>query len=225
MRASTSRLFVTGAAVRPASISARGRRSPISARRSRSCSASARCAHGTSFLGEILGEVHPDRGGAVSLTVRLTAHDQHPRTARGARAPDPGAAGGEERRLARAGCGRRAGGSDPARVSARPRSRHPLQGVPAPEAQDPGVLRADRRSLPHAADAHARGVADRPEHRQGAAAERGADRGDRARPRSRATRRSATPASACSTISSPAASTTTSRASASSTCSRTTAPG
>ena len=74
---------------------------------------------------------------------------------------------------------------DPAGVPARSRSHHPLQGVPPAEAQDAGVLRADRRSLPHAPHAHARGLADRAQHRQGAAAERGADRGDRARPRPR----------------------------------------
>ena len=66
----------------------------------------------------------------------------------------------------------RAGGRrcDPSGLPARSRSHHPLQGVPPPQAQDAGVLRADRRSLPHAADAHARGVADRAQHRQGAAA-------------------------------------------------------
>ena len=114
---------------------------------------------------------------------------------------------------------------DPAGVSARSRPHHPLQGVPPPEAQDAGVLRADRRSLPHAADAHARGLADRAQHRQGAAAERGADRSDRARPRSRAhavrpRRRARAQRARC-----PAASTTTSRACASSTSSRTTARG
>ena len=76
-----------------------------------------------------------------------------------------------------------AGRRHPPGVSARPRPRDPQQGVPPPEAQDAGVLRADRRSLPHAADAHARGVADRAHHRQGAAPARGADRGDRARAR------------------------------------------
>ena len=60
------------------------------------------------------------------------------------------------------------------------------QGVPAAEAQDAGVLRADRRSLSHAADAHARGRADLADDREGAAAARGAHRGDRAWPRSRA---------------------------------------
>ena len=86
-----------------------------------------------------------------------------------ARARDPRAAGGAERRHARPAAAR-ARGPDPAGVPARPRPHHPLQGVPAAEAQDAGVLRAGRRSLPHAADAHARGVADRAHHRQGAAA-------------------------------------------------------
>ena len=44
------------AACAPASTSARARRSPTSARRWPSCSASGRCAHGTSFLAEILRE-------------------------------------------------------------------------------------------------------------------------------------------------------------------------
>ena len=101
-----------------------------------------------------------------------------------ARARDPRAAGGQERRHARTSAAR-ARRRRPAGVSARPRPHHPLQGVPPPEAQDAGVLRADRRSLPHAADAHARGLADRAHDREGAAAARGADRGDRARPRSR----------------------------------------
>ena len=51
------------------------------------------------------------------------------------------------------------------------------------EAQDAGLLRPDGRSLPHAAHAHARGLADRTEHREGAPAQRGADGGHRARPR------------------------------------------
>ena len=84
-------------------------------------------------------------------------------------------------------------------VPARPRPDHPLQGVPAAEAQDPGLLRAGRRPLPHPADAHARGVADRPDDRQGAAPERGPDRGHRASATTSGTRRSATGASACST--------------------------
>ena len=73
----------------------------------------------------------------------------------------------------------------PPGVPARSRSRHPLQGVPPAEAQDAGLLLADGRSLPHAADAHARGLADRPHDREGAAPSRGADRGHRARPRPR----------------------------------------
>ena len=73
----------------------------------------------------------------------------------------------------------------PARVSARPRPRHSFESVPAPQAQDAGLLRADGRSLPHAAHAYARGLADRAQHREGPAAARGAHRGDRARPRPR----------------------------------------
>ena len=99
------------------------------------------------------------------------------------------------------------------------------QGVPPAEAQDAGVLLADGRSLPHAADAHARGLADRAHHREGAAPARGADRGDRARPRPRPhavrpCRRARARRRSC-----PAGSTTTSRACASWTSSRTTAAG
>ena len=94
--------------------------------------------------------------------------------------------------------------ADPARpvphgVPARPRPHHPLQGVSAALAQDAGVPRARGRPLPDAADAHARGLADLALDRSGAGAQRGPDRGDRARPRSRATRRSGTPASPRST--------------------------
>ena len=115
---------------------------------------------------------------------RYRARPDHPRTARSSRARDAGAAGGQERRLTRAsaaGARRRR----PAGVSARSRSHHSLQGVPPPQAQDAGLFRADRRPLPDPPDAHPRGVADRANHRQGAASARGADRGDRARPRSR----------------------------------------
>ena len=45
-------------------------------------------------------------------------------------------------------------------ASARPRPDRPLQGVPAPQAQDPGLRRARGRPLPHAPDPHARGHAD-----------------------------------------------------------------
>ena len=71
-------------------------------------------------------------------------------------------------------------------VPARPRSHRPLQGVSPAQAQDAGVLRADRRSLPHAADTHARGRADISNDREGAAAARGAHRSDRSWARSRA---------------------------------------
>ena len=79
----------------------------------------------------------------------------------------------------------RAARPDPPGLPARPRPHHPLQGLPAPEAQDPGLLRADGRPLPDAPHAHARGVADRAQHRQGAPPARGADRGHRARARPR----------------------------------------
>src|SRR3989442_6936824 len=112
----------------------------------------------------------------------ITPRDTPPTSARGARERDSGAAGGEERGFARAaaaGAGRRR----PTGVSARPRSHHPLQGVPAAEAQDAGVLRARRRSLPDAPDAYARGVADRADDSEGAAPPRRAHRSDRARAR------------------------------------------
>ena len=71
-------------------------------------------------------------------------------------------------------------------VPARSRSCHSLQGVQAAEAQDAGVLRADRRSLSDPSDAHARSLADCAKHREGAPAQRRADRSHRARARSRA---------------------------------------
>ena len=76
-------LLVTGARVRAGVRSARGRPSPISGRRWPSVSASAPLAHGTSFLGR-----------------SVARDDDHPRTARGARARDARAAGGQERRHA-----------------------------------------------------------------------------------------------------------------------------
>ena len=72
---------------------------------------------------------------------------------------------------------------DSSRLPARSRPCHSLEGVPPAEAQDTGVSRADRRPLPHTAHAHARGLPDRPQHRQGAAAARGVDRSHCARPR------------------------------------------
>ena len=100
----------------------------------------------------------------------------------------------EERRLApRGGAllrhawpGRARGGVlAPHAVPARPRPHHPRQGVPAPQAQDAGLHRAGGRPLPHAAHAHARGRRDRALGGARAAAERGPDRGDRARARPR----------------------------------------
>ena len=168
-RASTCRCSSTGAA-RPRRRRPRARagRSPISARRWPSSSASAPLAarHELSRSGEIVGVSDRSRDSSKRASARCSRR-------RRPRAPTRAAACGPSRR-------RR-----PAGVSARSRSHHPLQGVPAAEAQDAGLLRADRRPLPHAADAHARGVADRADDRQGPAAARGADRSDRARPRSR----------------------------------------
>ncbi len=64
------------------------------------------------------------------------------------------------------------------------------QGVQAAEAQDAGLLRAGRRSLPHASHAHTRGLTDRANDREGASASRRADRVDcpRSRPRPHAVR-------------------------------------
>ena len=70
-------------------------------------------------------------------------------------------------------------------VSARPRPDRPLQGVPASQAQDPGVRAAERRPLPHAAHPHARGHAGLADRGARAAAQRGPRRGDRARSRPR----------------------------------------
>ena len=70
-------------------------------------------------------------------------------------------------------------------VPARPRSHRALQGVPAAQAQDPGLHRARGRPLPHAADAHDRGDRHLAHGRARAAPERGSDRGDRTRPRPR----------------------------------------
>ena len=136
-------------------------------RRARACAPASISARATTFadLGQTLAE---SSASARSRTARASWHatiadrdDRRIREAtRSARARDPRAAGGQERRHARPpapGARRRR----PPGVSARSRSHHPLQGVPPAEAQDAGVLRADRRSLPHAPDAHARGLADR----------------------------------------------------------------
>ena len=71
-------------------------------------------------------------------------------------------------------------------VSARSGPDRALEGVPAAQAQDAGVHRAGGRPLPDAAHAHARDVRDRADGCAGAGAERGPDRGDRARARPRA---------------------------------------
>ena len=71
-------------------------------------------------------------------------------------------------------------------VPARPRPDRPLEGLPPAQAQDAGVRRAGGGPLPHAPHAHARGHAGQPHRRARAAAQRGPDRGDRARARPRA---------------------------------------
>ena len=68
-------------------------------------------------------------------------------------------------------------------VPARPRPHRPLEAVPAAEGEDTGLHRPRGRSLPHAHDPHARDDGDLARRRAGAAAERGSDRGDRARAR------------------------------------------
>ena len=72
---------------------------------------------------------------------------------------------------------------DPDAVPARPRPDRPLEAVPPPEGEDAGLHRPRGRPLPHADHAHAGDDRDRPRRRAGAAAERGSDRGDRARAR------------------------------------------
>ena len=59
----------------------------------------------------------------------------------------------------------------------------PLQGLPAPDAQDAGLSPARGGPLPHPHDPHHRGGPDCPDHRQGPAAQRGFDRGGGLRPR------------------------------------------
>ena len=105
---------------------------------------------------------------------------------------------------------------------ARPRPDRPLQGVPPPQAQDAGLRRARGRPLPHAADPHARGHADRAHRGPGAAPQRGPRRGDRPGPRPRPPavrphRRGRARRAACASASGPAASATTSTRCASST--------
>ena len=83
---------------------------------------------------------------------------------------------------ARAARGRQPGADA---VPARPRPDRALEGVPAAQAQDAGVRRAGGRPLPDAAHPHARGLLHLANGRAGAGAERGPDRGDRARARPR----------------------------------------
>ncbi len=73
-------------------------------------------------------------------------------------------------------------------VPARSRPDRPLEVVPPAQAQDAGLHRSKRRPLPHAAYAHTRDDRDLTRRRPGAAPERGSDRGDRSRPRPRASR-------------------------------------
>ena len=68
---------------------------------------------------------------------------------------------------------RRAAGPVPHRVRARPGPDPPLQGLPAPEAQDPGVHRPRGGPLRHAPHAHPPGDADRPVPGRRAVAQRG----------------------------------------------------
>src|SRR5215211_5575663 len=79
------------------------------------------------------------------------------------------------------------GGLQPAdAVPARPRQDRALQGIPPAQAQDAGFRSARGRPLPHAPHPHARDDADLAHGRARAAAQRGPDRGGRARPRPRA---------------------------------------
>ena len=70
-------------------------------------------------------------------------------------------------------------------LPARPRPDRALEGVPAAQAQDPGLHRPRGRPLPHPPHPHARGLRDRSHGSPRAGAERGSDRGDRPRPRPR----------------------------------------
>ena len=154
-------------ASRPASTSARDRPLPISARRWRRTSASVRLPHGTSFLRE-----HNGRRMTPSIREQLEQREREILAPQASKSADSkGRVRKEEE------------DRDPPGVPARSRSHHPHQGVPPAQAQDAGVLLADRRSLPHAPDAHARSGADCAHHCEGAAAARRADRGDCARSR------------------------------------------
>ena len=120
--------------------------------------------------------------------VRLTPASGGPRTARGCEDQPLAVRRAQQRRLA----ARRPQSRRPAPdgVPARPRPGHPLQGVSAAQAQDPGVHRAEGRPLPHPPDPHDGSDPGRADDRAGAAAERGSDRGHRpgARPRAHAVR-------------------------------------
>ena len=101
----------------------------------------------------------------------IRAREEGPLAVRGALARDA-------RARASGGAMRRPDG-----VPARPRSHRPLEAVPAAEGEDAGLHRPRGRSLPHAHDPHARDDGDLARRGAGAAAQRGSDRGDRARAR------------------------------------------
>ena len=87
----------------------------------------------------------------------------------------------------------------PHRIPARPRPHHPLHRLPPAQGQDPGLPLRRGRPLPHAADPHARGGADRPRDRPRAAASTRTSPRRWRSPTTSAIRPSATPASARST--------------------------
>ena len=105
-----------------------------------------------------------------------------PRAHRADRAPDPVAS----RRVRRRHQGprpRRAPRRHPHGLPARPRPHRAFQGVPAAQAQDPGVHGPPGRPLPRAPHPYARRLAHRPHLRPSAAPQRRPHRGHRARPR------------------------------------------
>ena len=85
-------------------------------------------------------------------------------------------------------------------AAARPRPDRALQGLPAPQAQDAGLRRARGRSLPHAADPHARGDPDLAHGRPGAAPSTRTSPRRSGSATTSATRPSATSARTCSTL-------------------------
>ena len=75
--------------------------------------------------------------------------------------------------------------ADAQRLPARPRPHHPFLGLPAPQAQDPGLRPPRGRPLPDPADPHPGGEPDRPGARPGARPRRGPRGGAGAQPRPR----------------------------------------